>query len=363
MINYRLVAKSFILFYSICLVIILGISSIYYYNFNFVVKKHDLVTPIMINATTKTLTSPRLKNLFTKMNPFGFIFYKENIESYDQVKKLNQDLRALFPNRVLYIAIDHEGGLVDRLRGIAKEKNLVLLKKASYYGQIAKTNLKKAKQEIYKDSRVTAKLLSELGFNLNLAPMLDIASNEKDSRTYSQNPQIVYELGREFIRGMQDEGIMVTLKHLPGIGRSTKDTHDEAVYIHAYKDELRQKDLIPFNKLAKVAQFGMITHAIFSKIDDKPATISKKTIDFVKKETGFEGLLISDALNMKAVSKDSSYKENARQSFLAGIDIIIPNCSDHYCDASVLKAAEETSKIEKFNEKLSRLEEQWKLRQ
>ncbi len=358
--NHKLIARLFISFCALSFTIIAVICAIYYYQFWIVVEKNELVTPVIIDAPTKELKSEGSKKLYQKLNPFGFIYYNNGDESYEEIQKVNSTIRSLFPNRTVYIAIDQEGGLVDRLRHIAKERNLQLLKKASYYGSIADKNLKQAKQEIYQDSLTTAKLLKELGFNLNLAPMLDLSKNEKDSRAYHHNPKIAYELGLSFIKGMHKHGIMTTIKHLPGIGRNKQDTHEQEVHIDASPKDLRNHDIVPFKKLAKISQFGMVTHAIFTKIDDKPATISKKTVDFIKESTEFNGLLISDAFNMKGVSKRNSYADNAIQSFNAGIDIIIPNCSDHYCDVEVIEAAKKIGYLEKFNKKLRKFERRYR---
>ncbi len=358
-INYNKICKIFVAFVAVTFAIILTILLIFKSHFD--IKEQKLITPLIITTAKNSKLDDYHRDLYKKINPFGFIVYSYSIKSFEQTKNFIAELRSIFPNRKLYIAIDQEGGSVDRLRSIAKEKNLQLLKSASYYGNIAKTDIARAKSEIYRDSKVTAKLLKELGFDINLAPMLDVddskISNNKDSRMYSSNHEIVYQLGLEFIKGMDYEGVMSTLKHLPGIGRSAKDTHDQASYISAPVEEIINKDIVPFQKLASSAKFGMVSHAIYQAIDDKPATTSKKVINFIKKESGFNGFLISDALNMKGVSPSMlSFNKVAKEVFLSGIDIIIPSCPDYFCSISALNAAIELGNLQQFNEKVRSLE-------
>jgi beta-glucosidase-like glycosyl hydrolase len=331
---FSIFAKAMIALYVLLIVGSLALSYLKRYA---AIEKQDLVTPVILNVRGETLTDLERK-FFVKANPFGFILAKHNFHTFDQVKSLIVELRSLFPNRKIYVSVDQEGGRVDRLQIIAHHKEK-LLKSAKYYGDMARVDLLKAKSIIYKDSRYTANILNDMGFDINYAPMLDLLHDNVNNisledetwaatqhRSYSLDHKITVELGLEFIRGMHDEGIFAATKHQPGIGRSFSDSHDQSVFIDTSLKLLEKTDFIPFRDLASATDFAMVGHATYRDIDkDNPATVSKKVIDIIRGEKiGFKGLLISDALNMKALDH-LTYEQRVRKSYEAGMDIIIPN--------------------------------------
>lgn len=358
-------SKTILIFY--CSAAIFVISSLYYYQTQITVKQQELITPIVLNLKGKTITAEE-KELFKKMNPFGFIIFPYNIESGQQTKALISELRAIFPNRKLHILVDQEGGRVDRLRKLATESEKKhLLKSASYYGEMALKDIEKAKQEIYQNSKNTAIKLKEIGFDINIAPMLDLIHQNfqnhsaqnvtwaaTEDRSYSKDPEIVTTLAYEFIRGMHDGGMMVSIKHMPGLGRSYNDSHDTEAIIDTKLEILKNSDFIPFRKLAKISDFGMISHATYSDVDDKPASISSEIVKIIRNEFQFTGLIISDALNMKALEKISLTKR-VQKSLEAGVDIVIPNYINYESPARVINAIKKQDLIE-FNRKLELIE-------
>lgn len=326
-------------------------------------KPHELLTPVILPMVGH-VASDEIKTTFKAINPFGFIIARNNVKSESQAKELISELKSLFPNRKVYVFVDQEGGNVDFLRNIVtKQEKKKFLKKASYYSDIAAKNISKAKETIYRDSKNTAIKLKEIGVDATLAPMIDIIHDDKKeeatiknswakrhNRSYGKDPETVTILAREFIRGMHDGGILVTVKHMPGLGQSYSDSHDGEVTIDATLESLKKTDFIPFKELKEVSDFAMVGHAIYSKIDDKPASLSKKVIDVIRNEIEFDGLIISDALNMESLEK-FSLEERVKQSFASGVDIIVPHYT-HKDMQTVITNSIDEKHTERFNEKI-----------
>ena len=181
-------------------------------------------------------------------------------------------MKLLFPGRKLYVAIDQEGGQVDRLKKIfAKDK---LLKEASYYGAIAEYDLVQAKRELYRDSKFTAEILADLGFDINLAPMVDLTFFKNSSvkgvkkswaateaRSYSSEVRIVVELATVFIKAMHEVGIITVVKHIPGLGRAFEDSHNGEAIIEAGYLDLLEKDFLVFKALSFDLYFSRVINS------------------------------------------------------------------------------------------------------
>ncbi len=353
----------FVFYLSLCLTIA---TTLVYYQLNYkhfkhyTIKKQRLITPIFLNVLGAEVTEEE-KAIVKQINPIGVMLYKLNFKSYEQVKKLTTDLKNIFPNRKLYIAIDQEGGKIDRIEQVMQDR---YLKQPRYYGKIAEKNLEKAKKILYQDSKKTAKTMKDLNIDINFAPMVDLIHKKSDGkkvdnswsatnkRSYSRDQKIVIELAKTFIKGMKAHQIMTTIKHIPGLGRSYSDTHDnQKVIIDAKLSILEKTDFAVFKELSTEADFAMVGHATYSAIDNKPATLSKKTIDIIKNTIGFKGILISDALNMKAVNKIENI---GIKTLEAGIDIIIPNYISYHMATNVVNNIDKKILI-KFNNKIKKL--------
>ena len=327
--------------------------------------KQELVTPI-ITYVKGTILDEEQKEFIQKINPFGVLLDGNNIASERQLKQLIKELKSLFPERKLYIAIDQEGGQVDRLKKIYDQEKL--LKAAIYYGNLAELNLEQAKAEIYQDARYTAKILAELGFDINFAPMVDLAffrqnlnlnsSNNgfaaTQERAYSAKVEIVVALASLFIQAMEEQGIISVAKHMPGLGRAFADTHDNAAIIDAKYSDLLEQDFLVFKQIAKQVKMGMVGHGTYKVLDDQPASFSHIIIaDIIRQKIGFEGLLISDALNMAAVA-NYELEERVAKSLEAGIDLVIPNYLSRAVSVRAIKAIKQ-EKLHQFNQKLRKL--------
>lgn len=325
-------------------------------------EQRKLITPIITYVIGVKLDDEQ-KAFIQKVNPFGVLLDANNIKSKEQVKSLITELKLLFPERKLYIAIDQEGGQVDRLKKIIAPDQL--LKEAKYYGNKAAYNIAEARSELYKDSISTAKMLAELGFDINFAPMVDLTfyqdtQNVKQSwaateaRSYSSEIHIVVELATIFIKAMHAENIITVIKHMPGLGRAYEDSHNDKAIINANYTDLLQKDFVVFKDLVHIAKMAMVGHGTYSAIDSKPATFSSKIInDIIRSEIKFKGLLIADALNMEAVS-DYKLEDRVTKSLEAGIDIVIPNYISRRATVKVVETINKAELI-KFNQKLKLL--------
>ncbi len=357
-----------IIFLSILVILISICSYFTYFHRSYFFSKQTYITPIILNIKSPILTKED-KNFFKKANPFGFIIFPHDIISVPQVKNLTDELRALFPKRKIYIALDQEGGRVDRLRKMFADRK-DLLKSAAYYGKLAEKNLDHAKKELFLNSKNTAKILKELGFDINFAPMLDLlhsnvnnhSSNTTtwsatEDRSFSEDPEIVTILGKEFINGMHAGGMLVTMKHVPGLGRTYTDTHDTEAIIDADLESLINTDFVPFRKLAAISDFAMVGHATYTQISLLPASLSHDVINIIREEIGFTGLLISDALNMKAL-EEYSLEEKIHKSLKAGIDIVVPNDLSYTGMISAINSLDKKS-IARFNRKLKEFEKDW----
>jgi beta-N-acetylhexosaminidase len=325
-------------------------------------KEYKLITPLILTISGSEVDAEEAKS-YKKINPFGFILNRQNFQSPEQVKKLTQQIKSLFPNRKLYIFADQEGGFVDKIGNL----NIIKSKGASYYGELAKKDLNLAKKTLFKDTYKAAIELKKLGINGNFAPVLDLKHYphqlpkdcNKDcyitnDRSYSNDPKIISALANEFIKASIKAGIIPSTKHMPGLGRTNVDTHKGIAIINTEKKILSETDFLPFKDLASKTKLAMVNHAIYSAIDSKPTSLSAEIVKIIREEIKFEGLLITDALNMGGL-KDYDFHERAALSFAAGIDVIMPHIIPIVHNVALANSLTE-EQIIKFNQKLEKLD-------
>ena len=257
------------------------------------------------------------KYTLEKANPLGMALFARNIKSKTQLKNLIKEIRQTIGRQDVLIAVDQEGG---RVRRLAEPEF------RPYAAQIEIGTLsdEKAKEAAKLHAKLISADLNEVGFNVNFAPVLDTLHQETTqslySRCLSSQPEKVAALGQIMVETYMDNGILPCIKHLPGHGLAQTDPHLGLPVINAPLETLR-KELFPFKKCA-FAPLGMTAHILIPNIDDKnPLTQSKKGIQFLIRETaGFNGLLISDAIDMKALK--GTIVEKAKKSIEAGCDCI-----------------------------------------
>ena len=261
-------------------------------------------------------------SFFRAVKPWGFILFGRNCGSPEQVRRLTDSMRECLGRDNAPILIDQEGGRVQRLRA----PNWRARPAAAAFGAISRQNPRSARDLTYDNARVMATELYDLGITVDCTPCVDVpvegAHGIIGDRAFGNDPWVVASLGQSVIDGMMDSGVLPVIKHLPGHGRAKADSHMELPVVDTSRDELERTDFTPFRALAR-AHLGMTAHVVYSAIDrTAPATTSKRVIDeIVRGYIGFEGLLMTDDLTMRALK--GTYPERVKASIAAGCDMIL----------------------------------------
>ena len=260
------------------------------------------------------------KIFLRKYKALGVILFTRNIKNINQTFKLTSSIRKIFNDKNYPILIDQEGGRVNRLRNIISFDNLT----SEFFGQLYVKNYKEF--EIYYRLFIdkTSYLLKLIGVNLNTSPVLDLrvkgASNIIGDRSFSKDPKIVSKIGDYCINFFHKNKIGTVIKHIPGHGLASVDSHNFTPLINKDNKYLAKKDFKSFKN--KKTLFAMTAHIIFKKIDEKnPVTHSKKLIKLIRNKIGFRNILISDDLSMKSLK--GNLKENAFKAFNAGCNLVL----------------------------------------
>ncbi len=265
----------------------------------------------------------------------GVILFSRNIESPEQVLRLCRQLHAAAPEEApLLIAIDQEGGRVQRLRD-----PFTLWPPMRRVGEVGDLELSAAV------GRALATELADYGIGLDFAPVVDVDTNPENpvigDRSFARDPARVSAHARAFIRGMQGQGVAACAKHFPGHGDTRSDSHKELPRLEHDLDRLREVELPPFAAAAleEVATV-MTAHVLFPRLDRKrPATLSPPIIALLREEIGYDGFVFSDDLEMRAVADHFSVEERTLGSLEAGVDSLLV-CSDASLADEVLRLLE-----------------------
>lgn len=262
---------------------------------------------------------------FAEQNPYGFILFARNVDNPDQVRTLVSELREAVGRPDAPVLIDQEGGRVQRLRS----PNWFEARPFQFFGDLYKSRPDEAKEALSLTTRLIAADLQELGITVDCTPCLDLNLPETvaaiGDRAFAPDPEVIAELGHIVANEMASSGVMPVIKHMPGHGRGTVDSHHELPMVSASLDELRKTDFAPFKVLSHLP-WGMTSHIVFDQIDpDFPATQSATVItEIIRGEIGFDGLLLTDDLNMNALS--GSLPDRAIRALDAGVDVVL-HCS------------------------------------
>lgn len=264
-------------------------------------------------------------SLFKKANPFGFILFARNCQSPKQLRELTNNLRECV-GRDCPILIDQEGGRVQRL----KPPQWRQYPPAKSFGDTALENMEQALEDLRFSTLQLAEELRDAGINVNCAPVLDVLTPDTHEaigdRAFSSDPSIVARLGLSVGRNLLAAGITPVIKHIPGHGRASLDSHYDLPVVTASFEELDNADFAPFRSLAESeiapALWGMTAHIIFTSLDpEHPVTVSKEGIrKFIRESIGFNGFLLSDDLDMKALGKYGDVARRASLVLQAGCD-------------------------------------------
>jgi beta-N-acetylhexosaminidase len=279
---------------------------------------------------------PREAAVLRAAQPCGVILFARNVADPAQVRRLTEAARDAVGASIL-VLIDQEGGRVRRLRPPHWRE----LPAAAAYGQLYAADPAEACRAASLAARLTAADLRASGINTNCAPVLDVpVAGSHDiigDRAYGASPRQVWALGRAVAKGYMAGGVLPVIKHMPGHGRATKDSHLELPVVAATRAELEQSDLAPFRHCADLPA-AMTAHVLFTAIDaEQPASTSARvTADIMRGAIGFDGLLMSDDLGMKALS--GSIAERAGAVLAAGSDLALV-CSGDLADTEAVAKA------------------------
>ena len=269
---------------------------------------------------------PRLsaaeRAFFRAVQPWGFIVFKRNIEAPDQLRGLVQELRACVDRADAPVLIDQEGGRVQRLGPPHWRR----YPPGRAYGQLS-ANDPLIRREITRlGARLLAHDLALLGINVDCVPVLDVPAPDGHEiigdRAYGETAGEVAALGRAAAEGLIAGGVLPIVKHIPGHGRARGDSHLDLPVVEASADDLDARDFAPFRVLSDMP-IAMTAHVVYQAFDRRrPATTSRKVIgEVIRGRIGFDGLLVSDDLSMRALSGD--FTARAKASLAAGCDIVL----------------------------------------
>lgn len=310
-----------------------------------------------------TEASESMSELLSEISPGGVCLFARNIKTAEQVIKLLGDIRRLLPVEPI-LSIDQEGGVVDRLRRISTP--------------MPAANSIKTIEQVKTLSEITAEILRTLGFNMNFAPVVDVLDAERKaftnglySRAFGDNKDDVAQFAGEYLNFLQKNGCLGCVKHFPGLGASEVDSHEELPIVNLNREELFEKDLFPYIELFKTGEVHavMTAHASFPKFDLQetdsngkllPSSLSCNIVTkLLREELGFEGLTISDDLEMGAILKNYGIGEACKMAINAGQNMLAICANSETIRTgyqAVLKAVE-TGEISEFkiNQSLTRI--------
>ena len=264
--------------------------------------------------------SEQAKQLISRDMVGGIILFKDNMIDIQQTVDLINDMKIESMNNKipLFFGVDEEGGRVTRLPGITKfPTNLV----------IGKQNNEKLSYDI---GALLGTALKTFGFNLDFAPVLDVNSNPSNpvigDRSFGENPFIVSNLGIQTMKGIQSQSIIPVVKHFPGHGDTSVDSHKELPVIHKSKEDLQDLELIPFrDAVGNGADMVMVGHILLPNLDTKfPSSLSSKIInDLLRQEMGFQGVIITDDMTMDAITSNFDIGYASVEAVKAGNDLVM----------------------------------------
>ena len=291
--------------------------------------------PVIVSCSGLTAT-PAEKALFSDMKPFGFILFGRNIADKVQLKKLCTDLRASV-GWDCPILIDQEGGRVRRMRP-PHWPDYPSMKVIGDYDD---------KDRLIASIRGISDDLNEVGIDVDCAPVLDVLFEKTHDaigdRAFSHDPDMVAALGSLACECFINEGITPVIKHMPGQGRSTLDSHHDLPVVSANLTDLDSMDFVPFRHVIRQPYghkvWGMVSHIIYTAIDpEHPASVSAKVTDLIRNDLEFNGLLVSDDLCMKALERYGSPADRVAKTLEAGLDIAL-YCAGHLAEMEEIAKA------------------------
>lgn len=276
---------------------------------------------MILGASGTRLTGDE-KSFYRDERPWGFILFARNVEAENQIRDLAAEMRECVGRQDAPVFIDQEGGRVQRLRPPLAPNYPDAAAIGALYARDREAGLRAA----WLMSRLHAFDLARYGLTADCLPVLDVpvegSHDVIGNRAYAHEPEAVAALGRAAADGLMSGGILPVMKHVPGHGRAEADSHKALPRVRAGIEELRARDFVPFKAL-KDLPMAMTAHIVYEALDpDNPATTSARIIEtIIRREIGFDGLLMSDDVSMNALSGD--YGERTRAILEAGCDLVL----------------------------------------
>lgn len=276
-----------------------------------------------------TSLTPGERALFREADPLGFILFRRNVDSPDQVRRLVAEMRDSV-GRDAPVLIDQEGGRVARLR----PPHWPALPAARACGEVAERDPLMGTRAAWLHGRLLAHMLADLGIDVDCAPVADVpvpgAHDVIGDRAFAGEPGLVATLARAQAEGLMAGGVLPVLKHIPGHGRAHVDSHKELPVVHADRIDLERQDFAPFRDLADLP-LGMVAHVVYTEVDpQQPASTSNTVIsEVVRGWIGFRGLLFSDDIGMQALSGTAG--QRAAAVLAGGCDVAL-HCGGDFAE-------------------------------
>jgi beta-N-acetylhexosaminidase len=276
--------------------------------------------PVIYGLSGLSLT-PEERSFFSQADPAGYILFKRNIADRAQLRALTDDLRALSGRDDLPILIDQEGGRVARMQ----PPEWPAFPAGPAFDALYELAPISAIEAARANAQAIALMLAEVGITVDCLPLLDVSQPDTteaiSTRALGSEPMRVGAMGRAIVEGLRDGGVVGVVKHMPGHGRAKVDTHYHLPTVTASDAEL-EIDLAPFRALAD-APMGMTSHIVFRAWDpERPATLSPIVVEeVIRKRIGFDGLLMTDDIDMKALT--GSAGDKAAGAIAAGCDLVL----------------------------------------
>ncbi len=277
--------------------------------------RHE-IGQLLVGSLPGTTLTPEIRSLAREFQLGGVILFARNIEAPDQVAELSYDAQQLVRDVPLWVSVDQEGGRVARLKAPFTEWPPMAVLGRSGDVQLAT-----------RFATALARELRAVGITLDYAPVLDIHTNPNNpvigDRALAADAEMVARLGVAIIEALQDNGVAACGKHFPGHGDTSVDSHFELPFVEHPPDRIRRVECVPFRAaIAADVAFMMTAHVLVPSLDEeRPATLSPRIVrNMLREELGFNGVIVGDDLEMKAVAKQYTVPDAAVQAIAAGCD-------------------------------------------
>lgn len=320
-----------------------------------------LVQPeAIVDIGTATAAGDATKQAINKTPVGGFVYFSDNLQSEQQVQDMLRNVQKCSEDRIglpAFLSVDEEGGTVARVASTGRFD-------VTDVGDMAKIGASGDVQQARQAGETIGSYLSELGFNLDFAPDADVLTNPDNTvvkkRSFGSDPRVVSDMSLAVAQGLAQHQVYSVYKHFPGHGATAGDTHQGYAYTDKTLDELKQSELIPFeNAIQNNAAFIMAAHISAPRVtgDDTPASLSKTMItDILRGQMGYDGIVVTDAMNMGAVTEQYTSAQAAVKALQAGADLVLMPEDFQEAYQGVLDAVKDGTLTEqRINESVTRI--------